>query len=143
MLRWQFAEALPLALEIVERNPKYLSISPSLQVVAFMAVAKYGSEENVAVLEPWLDDRTEHLPRAQSNGFRSVQVRDVALAALLHLTGQEPLTYGFLHAQTHPQEVFDVTSLYLENDERRAAAAEQWKAWRAQHKLRSPRPASS
>ena len=67
----------------------------------------------------------------------------MALAALLHLTGQEPLTYGFLHARSHPQTVLDVTSLHMENDERRAAAAEQWRAWRAQHKLDSPRPASS
>ena len=67
--------------------------------------------------------------------MHSVQVRDVALANLLHLTGQEPLTYGFLHARSHPQWVFDATSLGMENDEQRDAAAEQWRAWRAQHKL--------
>ena len=54
---------------------------------------------------------------------------------MLHLTGQEPLTYGFLQVRPHPQTMFEPSSLGMENDERRAAAAEQWRAWRAQHKL--------
>lgn len=143
MLQRQLAEALPLPLEIVERDPKYLTLSPSLHVAAILAVGKFGSEQNVADLEPLLDDRTEYLSPAQVNGLSSVQVRDVALATLLHLTGQEPLTYGFLHARTHPQTIFDVRSLYLENDERRAAATEQWRAWRTKRKQDAPRPASS
>jgi hypothetical protein len=39
--------------------------------------------------------------------------------------------------------VFNVQSLTLENVERRAAAAERWRAWRVEHKLDKPRPASS
>jgi len=147
MLQQQLAEALPLALEIIEPDPKYMMVSPSLQVMAILAVGKLGSEKNVADLEPLLDDRSEVRTTQPVNtladGSASIQVRDVALAALLHLTDQEPLTYGFLHARTHPPSLFDVRSLSMQNDQRRAAAIEQWRAWRAQHKLRAPRPASS
>jgi hypothetical protein len=80
---------------------------------------------------------------AAGGTIRTLQVRDVALAVLLHLTEQEPLTYGYLHAQANPQTVFNVQSLTLENDERRAAAAERWRAWRVDHKLDTPQPASS
>ncbi len=147
MIQQQLAEALPFALEIVGRDPKYLTVSSPQQVMAILAVGKLGSDENVTALEPLLDDHTVLVSARNVNSlasdFASVQVRDVALAMLLHLTGQEPLTYGFLHARPHPQTVFDYTSLYMKNDEQRAAAAERWRAWRAQHKLDTPRPASS
>lgn len=140
-------ECLPLALALLEPKPEYLTVLPTQQMLAILAVGKFGSEEDIAVLEPFLEDKRECLPRQQLNGpgseLASVQMRDVALAALLRLTGQEPVTYGFLHARPHPQMLFDVTSLSIENDKRRAAALEQWRLWRAQHTRVAPRPASS
>jgi len=147
MFQYQLADALPLALEMVERGPKFLTLRPQQLVTAILAIGKFGSAADVAALEPLLDDHTQFVPQPSANGPQGnsypVQVRDVALATIVHLTGQEPLVYGFLQVRPHPQSVFDATSLGLENDERRAAAAEQWRAWRAQHKLASPRPASS
>lgn len=147
MLQQQIAEGLPLALELVARDPQNLALSPSVEVLSILAVAKFGNEQNVAALEPLLEDRSIYLSGQQANGLpndaASVQVRDVALAALLHLTDQEPLTYGFLHARPHPQAVFDVTSLTMDNDEQRSAAAARWRAWRLQHPLGSQRRASS
>ncbi len=117
MIQQQLAEALPLALEIIGRDPKYLTISPSLQMTAILAVGKLGSEQHVAAIEPLLEDRGEIQIGQQINGMgaaggtiQTLQVRDVALAVLLHLTEQEPLTYGYLHAQANPQTVFNVQS---------------------------------
>jgi hypothetical protein len=147
MLQQNLAEALPFALEIIGRDPKYLTISPSRQVMAILAVGKFGSEEHVTAIEPLLEDRTELVSHQQLNGpgtdLVSIQVRDVALAVLLHLTGQEPLTYGFLHARSQEQTVFDISSLSMKDDQQRAEAAERWHTWRAQHKLEATRPASS
>ncbi len=147
MFQYQLADALPLALEMVERGPRFLTLRPPLQVNAILAIGKFGSAADVVTLEPLLDDHTQVVPQPSANGLQGntyvVQVRDVALATMLHLTGQEPLTYGFLQVRPHPQTTFELTSLGMENDERRAAAAEQWRAWRAQHKLESPRAASS
>ena len=147
MFQHSLAECLPLALEMLEPKPEYLTLTPAQQMLAILAVGKFGSEENIAALEPLLDDSRECLPRQQINGpgggLAAVQIRDVALASLLRLTGQEPVAYGFLHARPHPQMLFDVTSLSIDSDERRAQALEQWRAWRAQHTQRTSRPASS
>jgi len=147
MFQHSLAECLPLALAMLEPKPEYLAITPTQQMMAILAVGKFGSEENIAALEPFLEDARECLPRQPINGpgsqVAAVQMRDVALAALLRLTGQEPVAYGFLHTRPHPQMLFDVTSLAMENDERRAAALEQWRAWKAQHTRVAPRPASS
>jgi hypothetical protein len=146
MFQHSLSECLPLAIEMLEPNPEYLSLLPQQQMLAILAVGKFGSEENLAVLEPLLADQRDCVPRQPINGPGSdlvgVQIRDVALAALLRLTGQEPVAYGFLHARPHPQMLFDVSSLSLDEG-RRAAALEQWRAWRAQHTPAAPRPASS
>lgn len=147
MFQHSLSECLPLAIALLEPKPEFLAVLPTQQMLAILAVGKFGSEENIATLEPYLDDTRECLPRQQINGpgseLASVQMRDVALAALLRLTGQEPVAYGFLHARPHPQMLFDVTSLTMENDERRGAALGQWRAWRAQHTRVAPGPASS
>ncbi|MGD9635541.1 MAG: hypothetical protein AB7U97_19830, partial [Pirellulales bacterium] len=147
MFQHSLDECLPLALELLEPKPEYLAVSPQQQMYAILAVGRFGSEENIAALEPLLDDQRECLSRQQINGpaneQASVQIRDVALAVLLRLTGQEPVTYGYVHARPHPQKLFEETSLYLESDERRASALEQWRAWRVQHRSVAPRPESS
>jgi hypothetical protein len=147
MIQQQLEDALPLALEIIERNPKYLTVGPSLQMNALLAVGKLGSDKHVDAIEPLLEDRGELRLGQQINTLpptaSSIQVRDVALAVLLHLTEQQPLTYGFMHAQANPLMVFDLRTLTLENDEQRATAIERWRAWREQHKPTAARRASS
>ena len=148
MIQQQLGDALPLALDddrAAIRNT--LTLSPSLQLTALLAIGKLGSERDVAAIEPLLEDRSIVRPGLPMNGLQretvSIQLRDVALAVLLHLTEQEPLTYGYLHVQSNPLTVFEVATLGMENDEQREAAAERWRAWRAQHKLDAPRPPSS
>jgi hypothetical protein len=146
MFQQELEDALPLALEIIERNPKYLVVGTSLKMNALLAVGKLGSEKHVDAVESLLEDRGELQIGQQVNGVQgvtSLQVRDVALAVLLHLTEQEPLTYGFMHAQANPVLVFNLQTLSLENDERRATAIERWRAWRAKHKSLSAKGASS
>ena len=103
MFQHSLAECLPLALEMIEPKPEYLTLTPAQQMLALLAVGKFGSEENIAAIEPFLEDKRECLPRQQINGpggeLAAVQIRDVALASLLRLTGQEPVAYGFLHAR--------------------------------------------
>jgi hypothetical protein len=53
------------------------------------------------------------------------------LAAILHLTGQEPREYGFTRIRANPQFVFEPGSLALDNDEQRATAIAKWRAWKA------------
>ena len=55
----------------------------------------------------------------------NVQVRDVALVVMLHLTGQKPADYGYLHARLQPQQMFHVRTLHAANDQVRADAVGQ------------------
>jgi hypothetical protein len=61
----------------------------------------------------------------------NVQVRDAALVVMMHLTGQQPADYGYLHARLTPQRTFQLQTLHRENDEQRAAAVAKWRSWRA------------
>jgi hypothetical protein len=127
-------EALPLAIGIAHGGPEYLTASPVLRATAALAVGRFGSKTDVDALEPLLEDETAYpVPNLnQIQGLISpVQVRDVALAIMLHLTGQEPKDYGFTRAKAKPQTVFDPTSLGLDNNEQRTAAISKWRAWKA------------
>jgi len=139
LVTYRLTEALPLAKAIARQDPEFLRVFPPRRVSALLAVGKLGSATDVPDLEPLLEDRTEYLPKPLANrprGYKDgVQIRDVALATMLRLTGQEPVAYGFLHARPHPQLAFDPASLGMESDEQRDAAAEKWRAWRVEHPL--------
>jgi hypothetical protein len=64
----------------------------------------------------------------------NVQIRDVALVVMLHLTGQRPADYGYPHARLQPQQAFVLESLHCESDEKRAEAAAKWREWRKSQK---------
>jgi hypothetical protein len=50
---------------------------------------------------------------------------------MLHLTGQRPADYGYLHARLQPQQAFQMQTLHAENDEVRAKAVAKWRKWKA------------
>jgi hypothetical protein len=141
MVNFRLTEALPLAKSIARHDPEFLTVVPTQRVSALLAVAKLGTANDVPDLEPLLEDRTEYLSKPLANRPQEyqdgVQIRDVALATMLRLTGQEPVAYGYLHVRPHPQSVFDPTSLGMESDDGRDAAAEKWRAWRVEHPLDS------
>jgi hypothetical protein len=85
-------------------------------------------------LEPLLDDTTIYgqLAPVPQVPATTIQIRDVALIAMLHLTGQSPTDYGFSDVrQPGGQPPDNVTVLGLPNDEARATAAAKWRAWKA------------
>lgn len=131
-------EALPLALAVAVGDPQYASVPPTTRAQAIMLVGQFGGREHVRRLEPLLEDATVCMPlQAQQLPGRpmaNVQVRDVALVVMLHLTGQRPADYGYVHARLQPQRTFQLQTLHRENDEQRAEAVAKWRAWRAADK---------
>lgn len=138
----ELREALPLALAVAHGDPDYITVPPITKATAILLVGQLGGAEHVAHLEPLLEDESlcsvvRVIPAAGNlNGLAAaaanVEVRDVALATMLHLTGQDPADYGFTHAVRQPPGVYNLASLYMENNEKRQAAAEKWRAWRSQ-----------
>jgi hypothetical protein len=125
-------EAMSLPAAIAHCEPEYLTVSPILRASAALAVARFGSKADAATLEPLLaDDSTFTIPSGQPGVGVNEHVSDVALAAMIHLSGQEPKDYGFTRVRLNPQTVFDPTSLGLDNSQQRAAAIAKWRAWQA------------
>jgi len=134
----ELREALPLALAVAHDNPDYLTVHPLTRTVAVLVVGQLGGPEHVENLEPLLADDTVALQTRAGQGMNpngpaalfSVQVRDVALVTMLHLTGQNPADYGYVNAVRQPHRLFNLQTLFMENDQQRSAAAEKWQQWK-------------
>jgi hypothetical protein len=143
MIVMNVKDALSLALGVATGDEKkYANVRPTTRAAAVLAVGQFGGKEHAARLEPLLDDNSVCMPlQAPQQGQRvtNVQVRDVALCVMLHLTGQKPSDYGYLHAQSSPQQVFHLHTLHVASDDVRADAAAKWKKWRAAREDRGSR----
>lgn len=101
---------------------------------ALLAVAKLGTEADLPQLEKFLDDTAICGAMTVAKGNERVilqtQLRDVALAAVIHLSGQEVKPFGFPHVQSNTQMLFNVNTLGFEDDEQRAAARKNWEEFK-------------
>ena len=123
-------EGLSPALEVIDGR---LAVGAASQY-AIVAVARFGNREHLPVLEKLLRDAT--VITTQRNAQQVVfetQVRDIALAALLHLTEQDLKKYGFTRVQRNPQYLFLPHTVGFESAAARQTAHEKWQAWRADH----------
>jgi hypothetical protein len=109
--------------------------APQVRQFALLSIGRFGSRQHLAAVEKYLQDgnvcgsiRMNKFPRQMQ-----VQVRDVALAVLLHLTDQEVRDYGAATVQPNPQAYFQVPALAFSTDGARDVALERWHAWRAEH----------
>jgi HEAT repeat protein len=134
--RHNFSEALPLALDIAGGDPQYLRAQPQTRAAAILLVGQLGKREHAERLEPMLEDAAVCFApggvQAAGDGPNLVQVRDVALVVMLHLTDQRPPDYGYVHARMQSSGLFQLPTLFLANDEQRAAAIDKWKNWKAE-----------
>lgn len=121
--------AIEPALEIINLPGKN---DTNNKVSAFLTIAQYGSARHIDYLEPFLDDdTTTRTSTAQGNVKYNQKVQDVALIAMLHLTGQEPTDYDFYSGlRTASSTVYSQTSIGFSNEESRLAALKKWKQWR-------------
>jgi hypothetical protein len=132
-------EGLPLALAVATRKKPYENILPTARAIAILAVGQFGGPEHVDQLEPLIEDASVCMPlQAPQPGqpMSNVQLRDVALVVMLHLTGQKPSDYGYLQVRMQPQQAFLLPSLFAANDQVRDEAVAKWKEWRAAEKSR-------
>ncbi len=82
--------------------------------------------------------RQKSLP--QQGGDRIVfssQVRDVALAAMIHLIGQNPRDYGFDELRPHMDYLYAANTAGFDSDERRNRALRRWTLWAMVQRLQA------
>lgn len=94
---------------------------------AILAVGKFGGPEQTALLEPLLNDSRSIAVPNRGRQELDAQVRDVALAVLVHLSGQQLADYGFSQARRHTSCLFVADSLGFNDPEARDRALKKWR----------------
>jgi len=128
-MQYGLPDGLIPALETIEHGARNAT-----RHYAILAVGKLGSPEHLPLLERLLDD--DHVLAATRTKGRltySVKTQDVALAAMLHMTEQNPKSYHFKRLRRNAISVFSLSTAGFYNEEDRAAALEKWAAWRETH----------
>jgi hypothetical protein len=101
---------------------------------ALAAVARLGTKDNLAAVSKLLEDDSQ-VGQVNINGMQLItQVRDVALAVTIKLSGQQPKEFGFDGLSLTGG---DITSPYyagFPNNEKREAARKKWDEYLASQK---------
>ncbi len=93
---------------------------------AMLAIAKLGGKEDIDYLRTYFDDETEvSLPTVQGDQF-STQLKDVALVAVLHLSGENPKEFGYPRISTDPNFLYNIRSIGFTTPEQREQAFQKW-----------------
>ena len=92
-----------------------------------MAIGKLGDPRHVPLLEPYLKDTTNVGSQRIRKELRQVQMRDVVLAAMVHLIGQDPKDFGYYQIRPHSQYLFSPRHLAFASDRARRAAMAKWR----------------
>ncbi len=104
--------------------------NPHIRQFAILVVAKLGREaEDTRILERTLDDDTE-IAASHRLGDRQIttQLRDVALASLVHRAGEPLAEYGLADVRLDATLVFQTISVGFASDADRQVAIQRWRA---------------
>lgn len=104
---------------------------PHFVQFAILVVGRFGGKEHIPLLEGLLDNSTPLVTQNFGGQQLRCELRDVALATLIHLTQQDFKQYGFAHLERNPQTLFNTNSVGFATDEARSAALRKWKLWSA------------
>jgi len=98
---------------------------------ALLTIGRFGGEEDVQLVQTLLDNKA--VCHTWHNGkFEKpiqVQVRDVALAVLIHLTKQDHKSYGFDLLRPDPKGMYYVYTMGFPDDAKRDKALAKWHQW--------------
>ncbi|UUO04427.1 hypothetical protein M4951_13595 [Blastopirellula sp. J2-11] len=92
---------------------------------SILAIAKLGSTEDIPFLEQLFDNDNGIVPVNQREPFES-QVRDVALAAAVHLSGRNPREFSFDRITADANYLYSYRTIGFATDVERSAAFEKW-----------------
>lgn len=93
---------------------------------AMLAIAKLGDKEDIEYLSKYFDDETEvSLPTVQGDHFNTL-LKDVALVAVLHLSGENPKDFGYPRISTDPNFLYNIRSIGFTTPEQREQAFQKW-----------------
>lgn len=130
-MRYDLTEGLAPAIRTLSGQANNQASLPFVRQFAILTIAKFGDPAHRELLEGLLDDPTPCSSLTIEKVRYETQLRDVALAALWKIHGQDPREHGFGNrVQDHPQVVFNTGTLGFPNDDERSAALAAWREWR-------------
>jgi len=95
---------------------------------AMLAIGKFGDRGDCRLLTPYLEDETPCAGFTRGSRRTTIEVRDVALATLVHLTGRSHAGFGFTDVVEDPTFLFNLRSLGFDDPRDRIEAIRAWKA---------------
>jgi hypothetical protein len=116
---------LPGAAKYATRLLTVKATSPQQRAGAMTLLAREGKKESLPVLRKLFAD--EDLVQGAVRGREPIQVRDVALAATLLLTGRDPADFGFLARPPGDTARYSYTMFSFATAEDRDTAFAKWK----------------
>jgi hypothetical protein len=139
-MRYNLKQGLVPAIKLVKQGAVGLQIQ-----YAILAIGKLGDQAHLPVLQKQFKNKSV-LSRSASGGkiVYSCQVRDVALAIAVHLTGQDTSKYGFSRLRKNATYLYSPNSAGFKSQAARDAAFEQYREWqRANAATSKPQTATS
>lgn len=135
-LRYDMPEGLRPAERVLQGGPNASVVY--IRQFALLAIGRFGNKSHTALLESLLDDPTPCIPVQVANKQAyETQLRDVALAVLWRLHGEDPRQHGFgSRVQDDPQLGLHPSTLGFASNEEREAALQEWRRFRSEQ--RSP-----
>ncbi len=94
---------------------------------ALQTFARFGDESHIPIVEPFLEDASSYggtLAISDKAKYQT-QVRDIALATLVHLAKQDPKKFGLNRLKTNSTQVFNTSSVSFEDDAQRCRSHRQ------------------
>jgi hypothetical protein len=140
---WMLANLeLKEGVDILKTILKHSAGQPSDRATAVAIMGKIGGKANVSDIVSYLkDEATVGQAQMQNNVLIKTQVRDVALATLVLLSGQHLRDYDFPYAKlAGGGNAFERNFCYMTNflgfvdDQTRQGAFKKWDAWYAKNK---------
>ncbi|MBX7075242.1 MAG: hypothetical protein K1X71_19040 [Pirellulales bacterium] len=107
---------------------------PHMAQYAMLLVGRFaGKKEGLPLIAPFLTDHSLLGSYSINDQEVRTELRDVALAVLVHLTEQDHASYGFDHLQKNGQTVFQPVTAGFSDPAKRAAAFQRWNEWSMAH----------
>ncbi|QGJ69819.1 Hypothetical protein PBC10988_15060 [Planctomycetales bacterium 10988] len=132
-MRYDLKEGLLTAKTMLKEN----SQPPSQRQYAILAIGKLGTEEDLSILETLLSDVSVCASYRINNQAISTQIRDVALAVLLHRQDADLKDFGFERVRPSSQTLFSPYTLGFAKSEEREATFKRWQAWNEKNSVQA------
>jgi hypothetical protein len=124
--QYSLKEALEPALKTLKSHDETGTANKGARTLAMILVGRFGTKEYLTDIQPYLSDTHLVFDSGGENQPTQAQMRDLALAVTIKLSGQDPKQFGFENLLL---ERFNSNMIAFRNDSDRSAAFKKWEDW--------------